>query len=1198
MHLRDPEQLGDEPLYCEVDHESVLYSGSEDDYYEAPETRRLRIEAKAVQFLNGNVPYLLSARLEGPFDRQSWTNPWRSKRRERQLDSGRASGQRTVQTAEAARADVNDKAIDDLPDTQKTNLYPLPSPDTTNPPSVRKNPYLDDSEYNRINEWRDKAEGSPTAADPFCSSHYNACSNASSVKKRPASKEWLHREEPKKRKSMQVMTSPAESPSRAAAQKRSKRTHRHLSVSTQSAPRSSTYGDNVVATRGAVTPDLSKIGSLLNAKPVSDEKPESSEDELSTPSTTPSGRAARSSAGKLSSRDFSPSRRRKQTKQAKMLTSQDAEEGADEPMAHRSKTTQEALKATKISRDRAVGHSQQDSSFCFHHVKTKSPAKEVQHLYADNDDPNAPSAGFASSQQLDAGVLATLAVHKRHNAHPAGELEHKDTPELDRMAVDAHNPMRSLPNSGNNSGVLDQSDDRKGTESENIHRIEPKTNYVSIHSGCEARTPEQLSKEVRNTNQSSPKADADWSTYINTQDLSDVTAKPLQENKDHNGIAFMVQGEDGESEGDSDWATVTTTQDILMFDPAIGEGAEINGNLPVVEQGFGDMSDPEWSTFLNTPDRSATSYYQFESSVLRRGTLDGVIEYPSDSDWSTCMSVSSQCDVDQTGNTSHGPPSADTTAPEEVSSQDYPTSIILSHPQDLEAGSGTQNIPPTGIFPTIVVGAMAVEGNTKSADVSPATVIGSDPLALMGRPASKLEQGMDGSAKADQNLERSVTSTGIAAATTADEIRIENRAALRGEMVVELKTPREETNTLSTGNFTIVDTTANNAKSQQLQSPWSKDGAIGTLPKAPPVDYSRIASERQASPEPLQKQSPWSKEHMETPMPKFQASQYDEATGDGRSPELSLLAERALAFASTPRTPWMGDKLPSPDFSLSVKKFSDFMKPSPTKKRSSHNQSILRRPSSRSSILSKTSALPRLRRRVTFASLSGNEVNGSAESSQNGGSVYVEEDVSYLDPEGKKTTSVRVIRPTRPASPPPRDINSAEAGNIPDHDHKFAKHFEAMSKRKKDPRQRAPRLLPLDSPQVNSSQEVGAMAEAFIQASQTRRKGLELDAASAGSPVRALPEGRTTDGQTTPLRTVDTEEQENTAPVDDVSAVLDNLNEFLDNTWGVNLSMDEDQDTEPGVQHTMQTVPSQGLTSGSDNNGDPMWALNINIWAD
>ncbi|KAH8778869.1 hypothetical protein F5883DRAFT_517670 [Diaporthe sp. PMI_573] len=317
------------------------------------------------------------------------------------------------------------------------------------------------------------------------------------------------------------------------------------------------------------------------------------------------------------------------------------------------------------------------------------------------------------------------------------------------------------------------------------------------------------------------------------------------------------------------------------------------------------------------------------------------------------------------------------------------------------------------------------------------------------------------------------------------------------------------------------------------------------------------------------------------------------------APNLSFLAGRALAMSQLPQSP-LGPQTPAApnppaqDFEMSIRAFSDFMSPSPVKKRASSNGRIFRSSSARPGILFKTPAQRKPDRRVHFAPLPGEQETCFTElDPDEKDAIYDEEDISYFDPSGRKTGTVRMPKPTRrTASPPPLEMSSVEVWGLPDHDQKFAKHFEAMSKRKK-PSRKSLRLLPSESQQIaTASQEVGAMAEAFIQASQTRKKGLELAAEK-----RAEAECRSgyMEKTSVPAAMDMFQDQENVEPVDDVSLVLDNLDKFLDNTWGIDMGTAESHANDACSSQEKETAPSQGATQKVE---DPMHALETNVWAE
>ncbi|KKY38145.1 hypothetical protein UCDDA912_g01903 [Diaporthe ampelina] len=171
-------------------------------------------------------------------------------------------------------------------------------------------------------------------------------------------------------------------------------------------------------------------------------------------------------------------------------------------------------------------------------------------------------------------------------------------------------------------------------------------------------------------------------------------------------------------------------------------------------------------------------------------------------------------------------------------------------------------------------------------------------------------------------------------------------------------------------------------------------------------------------------------------------------------------------------------------------------------------------------------------------------------------------------------------------------MGSVGVSALPDHDQKFAKHFEAVSKRKK-PSRKSLRLLPSDSQQMTSaSQDVGAMAEAFIQASQTRKKLLHL-------AVEKTPEEEWRHDNaaqvTIPVAMDIYEDQENVEPVDDVSTVLDNLDKFLDNTWEIEMGTDNRHANDAWGKQEKKAASNQGAQRNVE---DPMLSLEANVWSD
>ncbi|KAK4101863.1 hypothetical protein N658DRAFT_495795 [Parathielavia hyrcaniae] len=152
-----PENFCDEPIYCEAppDSDGVLYSGSDDDEYNSPSERRLRYETQARRFLKGKPVFLLSASLRGPFDRKSgWVNPWRSKSasRAKRVQKNRAPAAKKAQVAEKCETsgifESSSIIHHDVPESSAA----LPG----NASSYIPPPYMDGESFHRVWDWRDR----------------------------------------------------------------------------------------------------------------------------------------------------------------------------------------------------------------------------------------------------------------------------------------------------------------------------------------------------------------------------------------------------------------------------------------------------------------------------------------------------------------------------------------------------------------------------------------------------------------------------------------------------------------------------------------------------------------------------------------------------------------------------------------------------------------------------------------------------------------------------------------------------------------------------------------------------------------------------------------------------------------------------------------------------------------------------------
>ncbi|KUI67823.1 hypothetical protein VM1G_03476 [Cytospora mali] len=1355
--------LGDEPIYCEAVHnpDDDVYSGSDDEHYDGPLHRRLHIEKKAIDFLAGHAPVLLSARLRGPFDSQHWNNPWRSRRATTQLKIFGSQTTRSNLPAQRPGGHGPDEALDEpLPNTQGTSLYPLPSPEITNPPSARKNPYMEEDEYNRVSTWRETVKDTSVPRDPFWLSQQDEDSDDVSVtRKRPADQRWLHKRQNKKQKPAGTRkSSPEESPSQAASKMRKFQT-RQPQLATLSRKHTSSAHEDELATimntrkatvtplfanRNIGTPQSRRIERRSPHRKLRLRETESSEDELSMPSTTPTHKAARSYAekSKIPKDDGSPrrpmtkstfqfrdncepagqSRTRFEQTQASQLSvrqrpSNDATRGLSQEAARlgveascsisksldpdatknsKPLQTEEPDTSSATMQPQAYANaladtslSQQDNSFCFH-KRAKSPV-EIPDLCHTPKDPR----GRTTSLLPVHSQLAAAAVGQMDGEHYASHEDDDDDDDasvsprsVNAMEVD-FNAKQQIPyeSAFESEEVIDahvskqiQSVD-EGIEDEELARDEEddktddfKVVDVTRVDVAATRKPESVHELESNneavaierpqlTFQHGNQSDPEWTTYLITQDLPSTSATTKAVLEDAHGIPVVEQGIDDSS--DLEWSSYVETQDPSAVSPGaedIREGAqgsphavdqgpdeytdpewtthlntqdpikrnfvsEEAGDVLVVEQGLDGTCDLDWSTFVNTQDLSAAPELQhvdLESNY--EDAMDANLTNPtncmpisgndddSDKDWSTCRSASSQVDGDQTDDTRHDPIPPEAT--QDVKPPQASVESIIDAYADIEQLSGLFGQGKCGIV-----------SNESLQDV----------VISMPRP-NAVEEFKPGQEKGetgtnsnctmpmviehakDNNTEGSLINAGsfdeIASSmesrqTIADSMLDEGASGIEPQEVqyqpsLDLQTPQAAENGANLNvDSNLLDQTTAGFEPPNLQSSWLIEAVAGLqMPQGPFNEWelhtnSAIVDVTTTSTDPLEIQSPWTKETgVGSHQPAAQDAAGDGTPSNGSCTALKLPADKVLPFSKPPQSPWMAhtpahSNLPTPDFTISIKAFSDFATPSPTKKRASFNRSILRD-------RFKTRLFQKPNRRVHFAPLPGDKDAGNIEVDQkDDDTIYIEEDVSYFDPGGHKPRTVRGPKPVvRAASPPPKDVSSAEVGGLLDHNSKFAKHFEAMAKRKKNPPRVALRLLPSDSQQTTASQGVGAMAEAFIQASQTMKNAFNMTEVDAAETKAADEEHDLSTDKGFEFNTMDSienqENQENVEPVDDVSAVLDNLGEFLDDTWGVGLGAG----VEGGAEEETREQPQPRMPQVLDIVGDPMLALNINVWAD
>ncbi|KAH7181968.1 hypothetical protein DER46DRAFT_587603 [Fusarium sp. MPI-SDFR-AT-0072] len=206
-------EWGEDTIYCEAtcDPEDVLYEGSDDENYDNPISRKLRIEAAGQRFLDGKTPVLLTALLRGPFDAKSsnWVNPWRSKHRT-------AGNARIIRTSPGKlKRSANVRRSVSIPETVQPASDSLechlPSPESLNQTSETEiHPYLEEDELAKVREWRDAVDAEKKPKDEFWASTPQG--SLSERKRKAKRSSWLKHLATKRRRTDVMETGSIDTP--------------------------------------------------------------------------------------------------------------------------------------------------------------------------------------------------------------------------------------------------------------------------------------------------------------------------------------------------------------------------------------------------------------------------------------------------------------------------------------------------------------------------------------------------------------------------------------------------------------------------------------------------------------------------------------------------------------------------------------------------------------------------------------------------------------------------------------------------------------------------------------------------------------------------------------------------------------------------------------------------------------------------
>ncbi|KAB5585420.1 hypothetical protein GE09DRAFT_1048546 [Coniochaeta sp. 2T2.1] len=288
-----------------------------------------------------------------------------------------------------------------------------------------------------------------------------------------------------------------------------------------------------------------------------------------------------------------------------------------------------------------------------------------------------------------------------------------------------------------------------------------------------------------------------------------------------------------------------------------------------------------------------------------------------------------------------------------------------------------------------------------------------------------------------------------------------------------------------------------------------------------------------------------------------------------------------------PSTPTQHSSLPTPDLTSSIKSFREFMSPTPEPRRrsnqvlSSTSKWRIEKSKRRKSAISnnRKDRSKRAHLRVSFALPGRNALSSPVPTAD------PDETLDGAELPTREAASPSLIRkatsqaPSRRASSPPLELSQS---GLPAEGTKFSKFFQKQTR--KGPQVRRiiksyKPLLPSPSQQVCGSPEPDAMAEAFVEADRTVNGGSADPSQEDQDPMRV------TDQEQVP----EEEQEEETLETDDVTAVLDNLDDFL-NSFNVDAELDKAR------REGQRGERPQELGLGFPSTQDQMDILGAGVW--
>lgn len=1135
-------QLGDEPIYCAAYDESepVLCAGSDEELDKtARVAKRLRYEEHGLRYLRGQHPRLVSASLRGPFNNSSgWQNPWASKQTKMKFAVTKPLAKSAAKPPQKLQKRLETIVAPEAgtPATRDSMQCHLPSPDSHRELDLNDRAHINAEKRTRIQEWANSVPADTLHRDEFWAPNDVAAdmSDSSCPPKRPAGNEWLRSKLHKRRRTDPSSSGPLFTPTpalaRAPAQTprvskivkdpHSSRSFEQTTPSSSNAhhnddspprPNDNPTGSGIQDSQPPLEQTSVAIKAAFLRRP--------SSDTLSTLSSVSSGQCMRVlRAGPQSSRPL--------TQEPKQDISIKA---AAQPMAP----------TAEVSGDRDSQMEERDASFKSHldhsfHYRTRSTkqAAAKHEVPTDGNHGNISQltqTGTPESEDHDKAVAV-----QTHQPQQGMQLA---PPELDQEGCHAaevpedQDEEPTVDPVGPREAVLAQArntiGEQAGSEAEldDLSRLSESESdsgsgyVVPEHVPAHVCAPEATDTQVRIEYGSALLDDGPTllepsgnNSVVGEKGVTVEVSSVQLQNPQCPGITDVeIATSGGDSSADCTLQIAAPDEDHTL----IGDLTDIDGSTLIRIPEFSQRL--ESIKYRDQPQALESVKYSPQTTAKRQPTRPSPSPQTSLAEIAAASLAQSTC-------------AASNDAPSMKDGEDTPgNDTAVDHNSD--AGNSVVVIPLSQIE-------WGVVGPAKNSPQHSSERMGE----AQGECFIKIEPvGEDEASQPATNQAQSPWVLG--------ELPLPN--PIKTEPTDREWTPRSQVISVTDSPAIFVQRSPDLRPSQQ--SPWA--------PVADPVEVSSkgVSAELSTLRGPEHSQTP---EGHQTP---FRARA--ELAGPAAEDVLHN-SSRPVSFASVegshtdvaehcPFTP-LEVREATPEVDLSIKSFAKFNTPSPRRKngtptypslsggRFSSTQRLADMTganpwsSARSSF--RSSIRPRSSLRVSFAPLPGDDDEAVA--------------------------AEHLAAPARAASPPPPQ-SSADVGDE-DANAFFRNHFDAMRRRRSGatPKFRLqPHLLPSESQQKPISPEVGAMAEAFRDADV--RMSLRSTPDMAGDETEIHEDDGENDGDNVGRRDDSHAGQDDSMPqspwraesqgpgVDDVAAVLQNLDDFLNPRWDVDAEVEK-----------------------------------------